>query len=356
MAFLAFLSLSLACTDTWVELTQGPARAAPWAVSARTLDDTKLYMATLESNPRGSKFVAEAPGGARGHSWTSKYGFVGVTWEAGSPGVYDDGLNEHGLSVAQNQLDETVYPEVTDPSRAIGMRSVVAWLLGSAANVSEARALLESSGVQVWGRAGGGPGGDSGAERQHLHILDAAGASLLAEWTDGAGHFYGAAEGAWRTVTNSPDFPTMRAMKAYDRTEGTVAAQPLNGLPTGFDSWSRQRRVALLNGVSPRVNSTQHAIAWAFKLLDSISVPGIPGMPAAVAGTPVPGDGAGDFTQWQLVRDHSEKTLYSRTWGNPMPKRLSLADIDLAAGAHRTVFAMGAGEWAEEMSRVLQGL
>ena len=62
-------------------------------------------MATLESNPRGSRYVAEAPGGVPGYELSSKYGFVGVTWAADSPGVYDDGLNEHGLSVAQNQLD-----------------------------------------------------------------------------------------------------------------------------------------------------------------------------------------------------------------------------------------------------------
>jgi hypothetical protein len=35
------------------------------------------------------------------------------------------GMNEHGLSIAQNQLDETIFPNVTTPSHAMGMRSVV---------------------------------------------------------------------------------------------------------------------------------------------------------------------------------------------------------------------------------------
>jgi len=340
------------CTDTWVNIRPGALRGSrPWAVSARTLDDTKLYMATLESNPRGSRYAAEAPDGTPGYTWTSKYGFVGVTWAADSPGVYDDGLNERGLSVAQNQLDETVYPIVTDPSRAVDMRSVVAWLLGSAANVSEARALLASSGVQVWGRAGGGAGGDAGAERQHLHMLDAAGATLLAEWTHGAGpRLYGAEEGAWPTTTNSPDWPTMAAMRSYS--SANEAAASLNGLPASLDSMSRQKRVALLNKVMPKLNTTQQAVAWAFKVLDSISVPGIAGMPATVAGVPIPSDGEGDFTQWQLVRDHEALTLYSRTWDNPMPKRLALADVNLSAGAPRATFAMGVGTWSDEIQRV----
>ena len=41
--------------------------------------------------------------------------------------------------MAQNQLDETVYPPVTRPGNSVGMLSVVGWLLGSAATVAEAK-------------------------------------------------------------------------------------------------------------------------------------------------------------------------------------------------------------------------
>lgn len=122
------------------------------------------------------------------------------------------------------------------------------WLLGNAANILEARALL-SSGVQIWGRAGGGPGGDAGAERQHLHILDAKGGELLVEWTDGQQHIYGKAEGVWGTVTNSPDFPTMRSMRKYQATFPTAFSDPsddnplfqggrggVTGVPSSYDS------------------------------------------------------------------------------------------------------------------------
>ena len=185
MGWLLLLSLAAGCTDTVVEM-QAPAGAEPWAFSARTLDDTKLYLATLEVNARGRSFAADAPdgmgGAGAGLRWRNTYGFVGVTWAASTPGVYDDGLNERGLSVAQNQLDESSYPNVTHPGAAVGMRAVVGWLLGRAADVAEARALLEDGGAQVWGKAGGGPGGDAGAERQHLHLLDAAASSLWSGW------------------------------------------------------------------------------------------------------------------------------------------------------------------------------
>ena len=381
---LLLLTLAAACTDTVVEM-QAPAGAAePWAFSARTLDDTKLYLATLEVNARGRSFAADAPdgmgGAGAGLRWRNKYGFVGVTWAASTPGVYDDGLNERGLSVAQNQLDETAYPNVTDPGAAVGMRAVVGWLLGRAADVAEARALLEERydpgpgghGAQVWGKAGGGPGGDAGAERQHLHLLDAAGGELLVEWVGGAQHVYAAEDGTWGTATNSPDFPTMRAMRAYGRAfptsfasvgdngsfngggAGAAGRGGLNGVPAANDSWSRQARVAMLRRVAPALNTTAQAVAWCFRLLDQVSVPGVPAAAAAGAAggaTSLPADGVGDFTQWQLVRDHSEggRALYSRTWDNLLPQRLRLADLNFSEGAPLLSFAMGDGDWAGEM-------
>jgi penicillin V acylase-like amidase (Ntn superfamily) len=101
----------------------------------------------------------------------------------------------------------------------------------------------------------------------------------------------------------------------------------------------------------PKVNSTATAVAWAFKLLDVVSVPGVAGYPAAVGGVPVPSDGLGDFTQWEVVRDHAERALYSRTWDNRLPKRVRLADLNLSVvGAPRANLGlMGAGAWMEDM-------
>jgi penicillin V acylase-like amidase (Ntn superfamily) len=323
--------------------------------SARTLDDTKLYPASFEVNARNKTWVSDAPGkDGGGLSWRNKYGFVGATWSSETPGVYDDGMNEHGLSVAQNQLDETIYPNVTDATRAVGMRSVVGWLLGSASTVTEARALLSSSDYQVWGRPGGGPGGDSGAESQHLHILDAAGDELLAEWMHGEQRLYGASEGAWGTTTNSPAFPVMSALREYQTSFPTSFSSPaatiaggrggLNGVPGAFDSWSRQEKARMLNFVRPLCTKVSEAVAWSFRMIDALSVPGVP-----TSATPLPADGTGDFTQWQIVRDHASRVLYSRTWDNQMPKMLSLGTLDFSEGAATRTFVMGGGDWAENL-------
>ena len=69
---------------------------------------------------------------------------------------------------------------------------------------------------------------------------------------------------------------------------------------------SRQAKMQVVNSEGPQVNTTQQAISWAFRVLDVISVPGVP---LSLPHTSVPADGAGDFTQWQLVR--TEYTLYS---------------------------------------------
>ena len=69
---------------------------------------------------------------------------------------------------------------------------------------------------------------------------------------------------------------------------------------------SRQAKMQVVNSEGPQVNTTQQAISWAFRVLDVISVPGVP---LSLPHTSLPADGAGDFTQWQLVR--AEYTLYT---------------------------------------------
>jgi penicillin V acylase-like amidase (Ntn superfamily) len=101
--FFLLLEYTMPCTSTQVNLSAGAGSSRKqYTMSARTLDDTPVYVATLEVNPRGKEWVSDAPAGAKqGLQWVNKYGFVGATWSSATPGCYDDGMNEHGLSVAQ---------------------------------------------------------------------------------------------------------------------------------------------------------------------------------------------------------------------------------------------------------------
>ena len=101
----------------------------------------------------------------------------------------------------------------------------------------------------------------------------------------------------------------------------------------------------------PRVNTTAQAVAWSFRLLDFISVPGVPGgAGAGGGGGALPADGVNDFTQWQIVRDHRARALYARTWDNLVPKRVLLSECNFSAGAPRVTRAMGRGPWMEPMA------
>ena len=120
----------------------------------------------------------------------------------------------------------------------------------------------------------------------------------------------------------------------------------LNGMPSAYDSLSRQARAHVFNRVKPVCKSVSEAVAWSFRLIDAVSVPGTPSSDA-----PVPGDGGmGDFTQWQIVRDHKNLVLYSRTWDNLLPKALRLDEQDFSEGAATPSFAMGGGSWVEGMA------
>ena len=100
----------------------------------------------------------------------------------------------------------------------------------------------------------------------------------------------------------------------------------------------------MLNFVRPLCTTVSEAVAWSFRMIDALSVPGVPTSP-----TPLPVDGTGDFTQWQIVRDHASRVLYSRTWDNQMPKMLSLGTLDFSEGAATRTFVMGGGDWAENL-------
>ena len=44
-----------------------------------------------------------------------------------------------------------------------------------------------------------------------------------------------------------------------------------------------------------------------------------------------------------------ERVLYTRTWDNLLPKRLRLDELDFREGAPEQSFALGEGQWAEDM-------
>ena len=44
-----------------------------------------------------------------------------------------------------------------------------------------------------------------------------------------------------------------------------------------------------------------------------------------------------------------ERVLYTRTCDNLLPKRLRLGELDFREGAPEQSFALGEGQWAEDM-------
>ncbi len=125
-----------------------------YVVTGRTMDFGQAMDTVLCMIPRGKSFPLIPP--ANGYHWQNTYGFVAMTamldvehLELAAP-YYSDGLNEKGLSAASLWLPGTAYPEPSASVPNVYVADMCALILGMAATVDDAAALLESINVIVF--------------------------------------------------------------------------------------------------------------------------------------------------------------------------------------------------------------
>ena len=145
--------------------------------------------------PRGYTQNAITPTGKNGITFTSEYGYLGISVMQDE--FVTEGLNEAGLSAGlfffpgYGRYEE--YDESENSSTMVDVQ-LVAWMLGSFSTVDE---VMESVGqlhiVALSPEAG----------TAHWRIADKSGRQVVLEITDGKPHFY---ENILGVLTNSPGF------------------------------------------------------------------------------------------------------------------------------------------------------
>lgn len=320
MIFLFVISVSFACTDFVVQAKDGA------IVNGRSLEFGLDLKSTIRMYARGQKMISQGPGQKPGVSWTSKFGYLGINLLGLN--ISFDGINETGLSFAYLWLPGiTDYPTVQDPKKALDYADFCSWVLGNFSSVEEVKKALPN--VTVWGH----PIPSLGLAPVHAAIHDAKGGHLVVEFVGGQMQVY---DNPISVMTNSPPFdwqitnlqnflnlsPYNPSAVSFRGTTLAPAGQGggFLGIPGDYSPPSRFVKIFTLLRFASQPSDAQTAINLAEHLLNSVDIP---------IGTIRDSDKeTGDYTQWVVIKDLTNKGLYFRSYGDLVLKKIDLKKLN----------------------------
>ena len=320
MRIFLFLAISsiYACTDFVVQATDHS------VVNGRSLEFALDLQSKIQLFPRNQQMTSHAPGRKAGMSWVSKYGYLGVTG-LGMDFSFD-GLNEAGLSFGYLWLPGfTQYPTVPpqELKNALDFTDFGAWMLGNFSTVAEVKASLKT--VKIWGHTIP----TLGLAPVHAAIHDAQGNSLVVEFVGGEMKVY---DNPISVLTNSPPFDWQIANLQNYLNLNAENSNPISfrgvtltppgqgsgflGLPGDWSPPSRFVRIATYLRFATEAANRMEAVNLAEHLLNAVDIP--------LGAVRDPGKETGDYTQWIVIKDLTQKVFYFRSY-----KDLVLKSIDL---------------------------
>jgi choloylglycine hydrolase len=329
---------AVACTDARVIAADGS------VVSGRSMEFGTPLNSRLVIRPRNTQLASAAPNGAKGLSWTGKYGYVYMDgFNIDAP---VDGLNEAGLGFGALYLPTFAEYETIAPggnAKALSNLEVGAWLLSQFATVAEVKAALPS--VHVWGEPQAAFG--NSFIPAHYVVHDAQGKSIVLEWVGGKLRIYDDTIGV---MTNSPpydwqminlrNYVSISPDNAKPVTVGGVTyaatgqGSGLFGLPGDPTPPSRLVQTAFALNAAFQPQDATGALVLAQKLMNRVD------LPAGLA-RDGPGSKVSDITEWAVFRDHTNKVYYYRTYDDMSLRALDLKKLDFSSGSQPRRISIG---------------
>ena len=143
--------------------------------------------------------------------------------------LYYDAVNEKGLCIAGlNFVGNAVYPPVTRGVASVAQYALIPWLLGTCANIAEARSALARVVIDGTPFAPELP-----CAQLHWLVADRSGCIVVESTADGL-HVYDDPAGV---LTNNPPFPQqMAALRNYTRLSASQPPADFCGVPVTLDS------------------------------------------------------------------------------------------------------------------------
>jgi len=293
-------------------------------VVGRSMEFATLLNSNIIINPKGGNETSMIDG-KEGHKWMQKYAFIGLD-VLGNDQFIVDGLNEEGLSFGALWLPGTKYPEVSmqNMSQIINLQDLGKWVLASFATVAEAVEGFKK--IEIYAQIEPALGQ---IPTVHFALQDAKGNGAVIEFIDGkmeissnpVGVLTNSPKFSWH-LTNLENYINLTSLNAGNvKLDGTVLSQTgqgsgLLGLPGDWTPPSRFVKIALLKEFVKKAPTQKWNANLAFHLLNTVDIP---------YGAIQEGGGKGfDYTQWIVVKDLDDKTLYYRTY-----KNLNIRSINL---------------------------
>jgi len=345
------------CTNFLLDVPAVPGNGNRQYISARSLELNKPYATSLYRVPAGEKFPLFPN---RSQPWTGTYGFVGLAFKPAPdmPAlIFLDGMNQTGFSCAALWMPGSEYPPYPPDGRnALEYYDFCAWAMSRFGTVT---ALLEGlNSIKVFG---------SGQSHSPMHYIatDATGASVVVEFMNGVMQVYppGYSQAAAGVLTNAPGYDWQCAnllnyahlSVAGTGTSTSADAPPVGsgllGLPGDPMSVSRFVKCCVFRqgfGLLPgdgsgwlptpepvgATGSTQTIVNTALQMVQMITAtPYATSLlaPAHPASSPT----VGDWTLWQVARDHSNRVFYFSSAFNSAVQGVNLDQVDFSGGSVR---------------------
>jgi penicillin V acylase-like amidase (Ntn superfamily) len=278
-------------------------------IVGRSMDWAEDPATDLWSFPKGLK--RDGGAGPGSVEWTSKHGSVIASF-------YNiatvDGMNDAGLVANALYLVESDYGDAKASGKPL--ISVGAWTqyaLDNFGTVAEAVDALSHDPFAVV--APELPNGKKAAG--HLALADASGDSAIFEYL--AGKLVIHHDHKYRVMTNSPTFDQQLAINTYWK-----AINGLNFLPGTIGSADRFVRMSWALNAAPKEKDPRLAVATAFSLIRSISVP------LGLADPEKPNISA---TIWRTVSDTGAKRYFFESSYSPSIFWVDLGKLKLEEGS-----------------------
>lgn len=289
----------------------------------RNLDLEYSYHEQVVITPRGRHFALRCGG-----EFTTQYALIGMATVISDYPLYYEAANEAGLAVAGLNLPGLAHyfaPE--EGKKNITPFEFLPWLLGQAANLSEARTMLEDLNLVDISFAPSLP-----LSPIHFMISDRTG-SLVVESVEDGLHIY---ENPFDVLTNNPPFDfqqwNMRQysnLSAKNQPSRFGASYPLKdygvglgafGLPGDATGPSRFVRAAFHLANSSCDDNTEHEVSQFFHLLDSV---------AMIKGSTLTNEGKNDFTLYSSCIDLDNGVFYYKTYDNSQLTAIRMDRVNL---------------------------
>ncbi|KAB1442248.1 linear amide C-N hydrolase [Pseudodesulfovibrio senegalensis] len=290
--------------------------------------------------PHGTEFQAIMSDGSGGKSWKSEHGFAGVLL---MDRVINTGMNDAGL--AGGMFYHKGFAEYAKYNPALADKSIapsdlLAYILSSCTNIDEVKDKVDA--VKVV------PVVDPTLKAPfplHGMIVDPKGNSIVIEFQKGNATYI---EKTANVITNNPTYDWhLTNLRNYgklssapfpDTKWGDLDITPLSGgsgligLPGDYTSISRFVRAVLLLQTARQTSGGEDTIQETFRILDSFNLPATQseGAQGSKGKTPLLSG-----TQYTILTDTKNKTLYYHTMRNRRVRKVDLQQINFDLRAPR---------------------